>query len=186
MIRRVVEEEILSSLIQSAATIAAVLVGFVLGRTQGKYQTQHNESLKVVIELRRLALEVEDSFQKYKDGIALSPDQFSDDERVRGRYDYQKKTDELLLYYRANSPWLLPDTDEKIKPLVEGFNSTSIELAVEVTSSSFEDLERRRQVEQELEEWEDRELKPLLEGLNAETSRLIGTSRSRWRRLFGG
>jgi urease accessory protein UreF len=113
--------EIYAALIQSVVSVVAVSLAYLFGKAQGKYQTQHNESAKVVIELRRLALEAAELFEERADKL-LSPATTRDEER-EANWQLGSKISELLLYYQAYSPWLKPRTAEKLNDIINEVNS---------------------------------------------------------------
>lgn len=177
--------EIWAALIQSLAAVVAVAVAFVLGRAQGKYQTQHDESARAVIELRRRALDAEESLETCKSVMRSGLPVWSEEEKKQALREFKDKAWELSLYYRAVSPWLRESTAEKIDPLVWELYNTAAGLILSRIAGSLENKDEQTQLQTEQAEllsWDTQRLQPLLEELDAEASRLAGTARSRLRR----
>ncbi len=178
-------EEIWAALIQSAATVFAVGVAYVLGRAQGKHQTQHNESTRAVTELRRKAIEAQESLETCKSMLDSELPSWSEEDVKQAVEDFKDKVWELCDYYRAAYPWMQEQTIEKIKPLVWELYLPAAGLVLDKISESLEggDERKQSQLQQEaMRNWDTQKLQPLLEELDAEARRLVGTSPSWLRR----
>lgn len=175
--------------------MVAVFLAYALGRRQGKEQTRYQERARVVIELRRKMRDTMDSFPfpaltREQDPLDFLPTtplyRWLRDTRTARRLGefvalvlLSRKFSDLSDYYEANEPWLSPEMREKADPVLRSISEQALVLygAGGRYPRDWEALRRREE-----------EFRPLMEELDAEARRLIGTPRKHpwWRRVFGG
>lgn len=185
----------LIDLLDTVIPLVAVLLAYFFGRMQGMEQTRYQESAKVVVELRRKMRDTMDSFpypilERGQDPLDFLPTsplyRWLRRRRTVQRLDeffwllvLARKLPDLDGYYEANEPWLSPEIREKVGPVLKSLSEQVLILykAGGRYPRDWENLRRREE-----------EFRPLLNELDAEARRLIGTPRGRprWKRVFGG
>lgn len=197
------------------ATLVAGLVGivaaFLVGRYQGRAQTQHDESVRVVVEVRQRTLAVITEMKTWPEPVGEDAPEDID------HWPAMRQVRDLVAYYEANAPWLDRQTIANIDPIINGLASASWE-AVERWAHVAGRMDVHRKYskliegfdEAKAEEYPDKRivnllrylkkpldepkvadlvterLEPLEAQLEVEARRLIGTDESWWRRLFRG
>lgn len=209
----VVEEQTWVYFLSPLATLVAALVGivaaFLVGRYQGRAQTQHDESVRVVVEVRQRTLAVIAEMKTWPEPAEEDAPEDID------HWPAMRQVRDLVAYYQANTPWLDRQTIDNIDPIINGLASASWE-AVERWAQVAGRMDIHREYakliedfdEAKAEEYPDKRivdfirylkkpveepkvadlvterLEPLEAQLAVEARRLIGTDKSRWRRLF--
>lgn len=150
-----------ASLIQSAVSLAAVVLAFFLGKRQGRDQALYTKRAEVIIELRRRVLELSEY-------LALYPHKHpptEDDKELIG------KLDALSRYHEDNLPWLEPRTSQKVDLIRSTFWQQSAEASKALRERSTDESQTG------LIEWQRDVYRPLMDELEGEARRLIGTRR---------
>jgi hypothetical protein len=200
-------------LLAPAATLVAGLVGvvaaFLVGRYQGRAQTQHDQSVRVVVEVRRRTLVVIDEMSAWPEPIG--EDAPEDIDHSPAMWEVR----ELVAYYRANTPWLDRQAVTNIDPIIDGLTRASWEVFKQWARGSgvmeaqrewvelvegydepkgpahiSEMVAKIREVlekppdEPKVQDLVAERLEPLAAQLEVEARRLIGTHESRWQKLW--
>lgn len=189
--------------------VIAALLAYLVGVGQGRKQTQHDESVKVVIELRRRALDAIETLSTW-------PDPEAEDYEEPDCLEFALQIKDLTVYYRANEPWLSAGTVERLTPLIDGLTDLARQAVyrlgvgegqVEARSKIREIFEEQirqvgegevaevmREVYDEvydevfnkpydyptIPQLISERLEPIADELGAESRRLIGTSQPWW------
>lgn len=195
------------------ATLVAGLVGvataFLVGRYQGRAQTQHDESVRVVAEVRRRTLAGIEEMNTWPEPVGEDAPENID------HWPAMREVRDLVVYYRANTPWLDRQTVANIDPIINGLTRAAWEAVEQWARGSgamsvhreFAELiegydetkapehvsEMVAKIRKLLEEPPDvprvselvsERLEPLAAQLEVEARRLIGTDESGWRKLW--
>jgi Asp-tRNA(Asn)/Glu-tRNA(Gln) amidotransferase A subunit family amidase len=162
-------------IITVAAQIVALVVAYALGKAQGRAQTRHEKAAEVIVTGLRLTKRV---------GAEC------------GVWAHYRKRDESELKYRAeilrlrgelqdlvydNSPWLEPQTQSKLRPVIRDLGDFQRDHAEAIKSG---DEARAQRSGERLSEWTTKKLIQMQNDLEDEARRIIGTkrhwSRTRW------
>src|SRR5215207_9868132 len=108
---------LIAGMMQALVTLIGLFLAYMLGKNQGKYQTQHAESVRAVIEVRRRAIDAEESLGTCKNIMSSELPLWSAEDKEQALQDFKDKAWELYTYYRATRPWMWKRTTKKIEPL---------------------------------------------------------------------
>jgi hypothetical protein len=160
-------------LVSPLATLIAVVLAYIFGRSQGRSQTRYEKSGEIVTDLRRRILSLKWHYRRWVN----EPSDETSHEVVGVLY-------ELVRAYEEGMPWLEPHTIEKLQPLISAMRYEGL-YHYGILKTAGEEVQRiRDEATAGLRKWVENDLDPLVDDLESEVRRLIGTKRvwDRYRR----
>ncbi len=154
-------------LVGPLATLIAVVLAYALGRRQGRSQTRFNKSAEIVTDLRRQILSLKWHYRRW---VKDPSDETS--------YEVVAVLHGLVEAYKAGLPWLEPRTVEKLEPLISTLRYEGLYHYGILKTASEEVQHIRNEASDGLRKWVENDLDPLVDDLEDEARRLIGTKRA--------
>lgn len=160
-------------LVGPLATLIAVVLAYALGRVQGRAQTRYDKSTGIVTELRRRILSLKWHYGRW----VRDPSDETSYEVVGVLYG-------LVEASKVGLPWLEPRTAEKLEPLVSAMRYEGLYHYGILKTAGEEVQHIRDEATEELRRWVENDLDSLVDDLEDEVRRLIGTKEAwdRYRR----
>ncbi len=157
-------------LIGPFATLIAVVLAYALGRAQGRSQTRFDKSAEMVTDLRGQILSLKWYYRRW---VKDPSDETS--------FEVMRALKTLVEGYKTGLPWFEPRTAEKLEPLISAMRYEGLYHYGILMTAGQEVQHIRDKATEELRKWVERDLDPLVDDLEDEVRRLIGT-RKAWER----
>lgn len=160
-------------LVGPVVTLIAVVLAYALGRAQGRSQTRFEKSAEILTDLRRQILALKWHYRRW---VRDRSDETS--------FEVMRALEALVEGYEAGMPWFEPRTVEKLEPLVSAMRYEGLYHYGILMTASDEVQHIRDEATEGLRRWVEDDLDPLVDGLEEEVRRLIGTKKNwdRYRR----
>jgi len=148
-------------------TLVAVVLAYALGRSQGRSQTRFEKSAEILTDLRRQILALKWHYKRWVR-----------DTSKETSFEVMRALETLAEAYEAGTPWFEPRTVERLEPLVSAMRYEGLYHYGILMTASSEVQHIRDEATEGLRTWVDSELDPLVEDLEEEVRRLLGTKRA--------
>lgn len=168
-----------SSLLTPIVSAVGIIAAYFFGRRQGKAQTRHEKSVEAVVQALRIVRLLQEDFgvwALYEKRDALELD-------YAGKISDQLHELQQLIY--DSSPWFEPTTEDRMDSVYKASRRYYQEHTDALKSG---DADRIKKSGKQLSEWLDDRMVLMVNALEDESRRLIGTKRHwryTWRGRFG-
>lgn len=150
------------------AQLLFVVLAYIFGRSQGKSQTQHEKAAGAIVDAVRLTRQVA------AECYAWSRLTKRDEIELRHRVEVTRLRGELLDLVNDNSPWFEPQTEGKLRPVIEDLKKVTID---HITALKSDNEAQVRESGERLSEWIETDLAQMQMDMENEARRIIGTKR---------